>query len=247
MRVTAIIPALNEEASIETVLLEIPPEIVDEVIVVDGGSSDETANVAARLGAKVIVERARGYGRACAVGSEAAQGEVLVFLDADGADDPTEVKKLLDPIERGQADLVLGSRLRGEIQKGAMPPHQHFGNWLAGALIRLLYRQPITDLAPYRAVRAELLRNLNMADMTYGWPTEMIVKTIRGGYSIVEIPVSYRPRMAGRSKISGTLRGTILAAFHILGTTFRYALKPRTSMRVTKQPVDAESDSSTYS
>ena len=147
----------------------------------------------------------------------------MAFLDADGADDPAQLPDLLAPILAGQADLVLGSRLAGEIAPGAMPWQQRFGNRLAAWLIRRLYGLPLTDLSPFRAVgRASLLR-LEMEEMTYGWPTEMIVKAARAGWRVVEAPVRYRPRLGGRSKISGTLRGTVLAAYYILRTIFRYA------------------------
>ena len=171
----------------------------------------------------VVSELRRGYGRACAAGVEAAQGEILLFLDADGADDPSQIADLLSPVLEGRAEIVLGSRLAGEMERDAMPWHQRLGNLLAAWLIRRLYGLSLTDLSPFRAVRREPLLRLVMADMTYGWPTEMIAKAGRRGWRIVEVPVRYRARLGGRSKISGTLRGTILAAYHILWTIFRYA------------------------
>jgi glycosyltransferase involved in cell wall biosynthesis len=220
--VTAIVPALNEERSIGAVLQAIPRDIVIEVIVVDGGSADGTAGVAAAHGATVVRESRRGYGRACALGAAAARGEALVFLDADGAADPREIAGLLAPIARGEADLVLGSRLAGAMAAGAMPWHQRVGNRLAAFLLRSLYGLPVTDLGPFRAVRRAALATMTLHDATYGWPTEMIVKAVRAGWRITEVPVSCRPRTGGRSKISGTVRGTVLATIHILSTIARH-------------------------
>ena len=224
MKTVAIIPALNEAIGLAKVLSEIPAGWIDEVIVVDGGSTDGTPEVARRHGARLVVQPKRGYGLACATGAAAASdAEAIVFLDADGSDAPADLPALVEPVRAGRADLVLGSRLAGSIARGAMPPHQRFGNRLAGFLIRRLYGVPLTDLSPFRCVRADALRALDMREMTYGWPTEMIVKAIRHGYRVVEVPVRYRPRAGGRSKISGTVRGTLLAAYFILGTTLRYA------------------------
>jgi glycosyltransferase involved in cell wall biosynthesis len=218
-----VIPALNEEESIGQVLAQISLDAVDEIIVVDGGSTDRTVAVARGRGARTIQEPRRGYGRACAVGVAAARGDVVVFVDADGADDPSEIPDLLAPISTGEADMVLGSRLAGEIARGAMPWHQRVGNELAAWLIRRLYGLPLTDLGPFRAVSRNLLLELKMEEMTYGWPTEMIVKAARRGWRVVERPVRYRRRLGGRSKISGTLRGTALAAYYILWTILRHA------------------------
>jgi glycosyltransferase involved in cell wall biosynthesis len=224
--ISLVIPAFNEEESIGLVLEAIPPGSVDEVIVVDGGSGDRTAEIAKNHGAFVVNERLRGYGRACAAGVAAARGEIVVFLDADGADDPGQLPDIIAPVFTGQADLSLGSRLAGEVAPGAMPWHQRFGNRLVAWLIRRLYGLPVTDLSPFRAVRREMLSDLDMREMTYGWPTEMLVKAIKHGWRIVEVPVRYRPRMGGESKISGTVRGTALATYHILSIVFRYKLKP---------------------
>lgn len=224
---SVVIPALNEEVSIAVVLAAIPLDAVGEVIVVDGGSRDRTVEVAQAGGARVICEPRRGYGRACAAGVSAAQGDVIVFLDADGADDPIQIPDLLAPILAGRADMVLGSRLAGEMVSGAMlrhamPWHQRFGNWLSAWFIRRLYGLPITDLSPFRAVDREKLLALGMSEMTYGWPTEMIVKAARRGWRVFEVPVRYRPRLGGHSKISGTFKGTLLATYYILWTIFRY-------------------------
>lgn len=224
MSVTVVMPALNEVESIGRVLAEIPRQAVQEVIVVDGGSMDETAAIAQAAGARVIRQPCRGYGQACATGLSAAAGDIIVFMDADGADDPAHIPDLLTPILDHTADMVLGSRLRGASTIGTMPWQQRVGNQLAAWLINHLYGLKLSDLGTFRAVRREPLLTLGMQEMTYGWPTEMIVKAARRGWRITEIPVCHRARFGGRSKISGTLRGTALAAYFILGTIFRYAI-----------------------
>jgi glycosyltransferase involved in cell wall biosynthesis len=223
MNITLIIPALNEAACIGPLLAELPAGLAQQVLVVDNGSTDDTAGAARRAGAQVIGESRRGYGAACAAGVAAATGDVLVFMDGDGSFVPGELERLVAPIAQGAADLTLGSRLRGGMAPGAMPPHQHFGNWLVARLMYLLYGVPLTDLGPFRAVRRDLLAVLDMREHTYGWPVEMIVKAARHRARIVELPVSYRPRMAGRSKVGGTVQGTVLATYRILRTTLRYA------------------------
>ena len=222
MDTSVVIPAINEERSLEQVLAAMPYDVVTEIILVDGGSTDSTVSVAKRAGALVVHEPRRGYGLACATGVEQASGEVVVFMDADGADDPAQIHDIIAPLKEGKADMVLGSRLAGHIAPGAMPWHQRFGNWISAALIRGLYGLKITDLSPFRAVRRGKLLELDMQEMTYGWPTEMITKGARRGWRIVEIPVNYHPRLAGESKISGTLHGTLLATYSILWTIFRY-------------------------
>lgn len=226
MQVSVVIPALNEGESLGQVLSDIPSGCVSEVVVVDGGSTDNTVSVARAGGAHVVNENRRGYGRACATGSINANGDILVFLDADGADDPRQIPDLISPILNGRAEMVLGSRLRGNISPGAMPKHQRFGNWFSAKLIHLLYGLPLSDLSPFRAVVRKKLAELEMQDMTYGWPTEMIVKAVRSGWSIEEIPVNYHSRLGGESKISGTIRGTVLATIHILTTILRYWIVP---------------------
>lgn len=226
--IAVIIPALNEAGNIQRLVAEIRAIESVEVIVVDNGSSDNTAQEAAMAGARVISEPRRGYGYACAAGTAAAQGaEILAFIDGDGSFSPTELPLVLKPILEDQADLVLGSRVLGHIAPGAMPAHQRFGNWLASRLMNALYGLSITDLGPYRAIRRKLLKQLNMKEMTYGWPTEMIVKAARQGSKIVEVPVDYQSRRTGHSKVSGTVRGTLLAAWFILGVTLRYAWKKK--------------------
>jgi glycosyltransferase involved in cell wall biosynthesis len=228
LKVAVIIPARNEEIPLPGVIAEIPPEGSDLVIVVDNGSTDRTAKVARQAGAVVVREPRAGYGYACAAGVCAAadQGaEVLVFLDADGSFDPSQIVDLLAPIEGEGANLVLGSRPAGGMEPGAMPPHARFGNWLVAQLMRLLYGLRVTDLGPFRAVRTDLLSRLGMREMTYGWPTEMMVKAARVDAHIVEVPVCYRARRGGRSKVSGTVRGTILATYYILFVTLRHAFR----------------------
>lgn len=218
-----IIPTLNEAETITQVLSEVPTKWIEEVIVVDGGSTDSTATIAEGLGARIVYEARRGYGRACAKGSTAAIGEVIIFMDADGADDPQFIPHLLTPILNSEADMVLGSRLAGHIAEGAMLWHQRLGNRLSAGLINRLYAVHLTDLSPFRAVVRDKLLTLDLRDMTYGYPTEMIVKAIRQGWRMREVPVNYRMRAGGKSKISGTLRGTVGATYHILTTILRYA------------------------
>lgn len=225
-RVTVIIPALNESGNIRQLVHDVQATVPAEVIVVDNGSTDSTAQEARQAGAKVVSEPRRGYGYACAAGvAESQDADVLVFLDGDCSFAPSDLPSLLAPIDDGHSDLVLGSRALGHIESGAMPPHQRFGNWLVSRLMNALYGLSITDLGPYRAIRRQLLMELDMREMTYGWPTEMIVKAARRKARIAEVPVSYHSRRFGHSKVSGTLRGTILATWFILGVTLRYAWK----------------------
>lgn len=224
--IAVIIPALNEAGNIRQLVKEILITERVEVLVVDNGSIDDTAQEAKLGGAKVVCEPRRGYGYACAAGVAATQeADILVFIDGDGSFSPAELPAILKPLLKGEADLVLGSRVLGQIAPGSMPSHQRFGNWLASRLMNVIYRLTITDLGPYRSIRRDLLQQLNMKEMTFGWPTEMIVKAARQGNKIVEVPVSYHSRQSGRSKVSGTLRGSLLAAWFILGVTLRYAWK----------------------
>jgi glycosyltransferase involved in cell wall biosynthesis len=223
MRVSLIIPALNEAECLGPLLAEIPGQLVDQLIVVDNGSTDDTPQVARKAGAVVIHEPRRGYGFACAAGAAAAAGDMLVFMDGDGSFAPEELPELLAPLAGDEADLVLGSRLLDHLQPGMMPPHQRFGNRLFTGWLRWRYGLTITDLGPFRAIRRELLQALNMQEHTYGWPLEMIIKTARCRRPIIELPVTYRPRTAGQSKVSGTLRGSIYTAYRYLMVMLRYA------------------------
>jgi glycosyltransferase involved in cell wall biosynthesis len=221
-RVSVIIPTRNEAAAIGRVLADLPAEIVTEVLVVDGNSTDGTPEIAAKMGARVLAEPRRGYGQACLTGlANVTVPDIVVFLDGDYSDRPAELPLLLAPIIEGRADITLGSRLAGPRIQGALPWHQVFGNRLAASLIRVLYGPRLTDLGPFRAARAEVLHSLDLAETTYGWAVEMILKGSLAGYRIVEVPVSYYPRI-GKSKISGTVKGTIGAAWFILSRIVLY-------------------------
>ncbi len=221
-----IIPALNEGAHISSLVRETLEQPIRLVVVVDNGSTDSTAANAASAGALVVEERRQGYGYACAAGAAAARAqgaEILVFMDGDYSSLPGEIQRLVTPLTRGDAELVLGSRTRGQIAAGAMPAHQRFGNWLSASLMRWLYAVEVTDLGPFRAIRSALLESLAMEEMTFGWPTEMMVKAAKQQARILEVPVSWHNRRSGRSKVGGTLRGSVLAGYHILRVTIRHA------------------------
>ncbi len=225
MKVVAIVPALNEQGSIGRVVAAIPRDLVGEVIVVNNGSTDQTVAVASAAGARVVTESERGYGAACNAGLDAASdADILVYLDGDASDQPEELASVLGPVVRGEADLVIGSRLLGRRESGAMPPHAVFGNWLTARLVRLLYGVRISDFGSFRAIRRADLVTLGMRERTYGWPVEMIVKAAKRGYRIREVPVTHRKRI-GKSKVAGTLMGSLKAAYVILFTTFRYAFR----------------------
>ena len=222
--VALIIPALNEELSIGTVINTLPKDRFSQIIVVDNGSEDDTARIAKENGAKVVSEPRQGYGQACLRGMEELKDEdIVLFMDADASDNPDEIPDLLAPIESGQSDFVIGSRSLGKIESGAMTPPQRFGNWLATFLIRVLWGYRYSDLGPFRAIRQDSLRALDMRDTNYGWTVEMQIKAIQKQLSIKEIPVSYRKRI-GVSKISGTVKGVIGAGSKIIGTILFYRL-----------------------
>lgn len=222
MKISVIIPALNEEASIGSVIGHIPGHLVNEVIVVDNGSVDRTKEVAAAHGARVVQEARRGYGYACLKGiQEARDPEIVVFLDGDFSDYPEEIESLIEPIRQNRADLVIGSRTLGNRQPGALPPHAMLGNRLASFLIYLFYGFRYTDLGPFRAIRFSSLQELGMADRNFGWTVEMQMKALQKGLRVMEIPVSYRKRI-GTSKISGTMSGSIKAGAKIIWTIFKY-------------------------
>lgn len=228
LRVAVVIPALDEERALPLVLADIPGALVERVVVVDNGSADRTAAVAREGGAEVVTEPRRGYGRACLAGIAHLAGrpdgppDVVAFLDADHSDHPDELGRLLLPIERGEAELVIGSRVLGRRERGALPPQALLGNALACALMRGLYGVRHTDLGPFRAVTWAALRRIGMADTGYGWTVEMQVKAARLRVATAEAPVSYRRRV-GVSKVSGTVRGVVGAGTKILWTIFRHA------------------------
>ena len=227
MRVSVIIPTHNEVSAIGRVLGDLPADLVTEIIVVDSNSTDGTPEIAAKMGARVLQESRRGYGRACLTGlASTSAPDIVVFLDGDYSDRPAELRLLLAPIVDGRADITLGSRLGKQRIAGALPWHAAFGNWLAASLIRLLYGVKITDLGPFRAARADVLRELALEEATYGWAVEMILKGALQGFRIVEVPVSYYPRI-GESKISGTVKGTIGAAWFILSRIVSYYFRRR--------------------
>ena len=230
MRISVVIPTYNEAQSIARVLSYIP-ETVEEVLVVDSDSSDGTAAIAREKGAKVLREPRRGYGRACLTGLAAVNApDVVVFLDGDYSDRPAEMTILLDPLRAGSADMVIGSRLTGPRTPGALPWHAALGNRLAAGLIAHFSGVHLTDLGPFRAARYDALIALGLQESTYGWPVEMIVKGARRGLRIVEVPVSYHARL-GSSKISGTFRGSVGAAWGILSAIVKYQFFDGTSAR----------------
>ncbi|MCL4523915.1 MAG: glycosyltransferase family 2 protein [Acidobacteria bacterium] len=228
-RFALIIPALNEEAVIGLTLDSLRGVPLDQLIVVDNGSTDQTAEVARAHGAQVVSEPRRGYGSACLAGMAALGPEITVvaFMDGDGSDDPADLQRLLTPIVSGEADMVLGSRVMGTRETGALTPQQRFGNALATSLLRIFHGARYSDLGPFRAIRRDALERLQMRDRNYGWTIEMQIKAARHKLRVQEIPVSYRRRRAGKSKISGTLRGTFSAGWKIIWTIFRYSLQAK--------------------
>lgn len=227
--VAVIIPALNEEQSIGATLEELAQvsasagQALAQVIVVDNGSTDHTAEVARTHGAHLVVETRRGYGHACLAGVAALDSSttIVVFMDADGSDDPADLPRLLEPIADGAADLVLGSRLLGEQEPGALTPQQEFGNRLATRLLRALFGARYTDLGPFRAIRREALERLGMHDTNFGWTVEMQIRATQQRLRVQEVPVRYRRRRAGKSKVSGTFRGSLFAGAKIIWTILR--------------------------
>jgi len=222
MRISVIIPAFNEAHSIGQVLKDIPRDLVHETIVVDNGCTDDTPAIARQHGARVVQESFKGYGAACLAGMAALDHpDVVVFLDGDYSDHPNELTEVIRPIQEKKADMVIGSRVLGNSEPGALLAQARFGNWLATRMIKRMYGVSFTDLGPFRAIRAESLKQLNMQDKTFGWTVEMQVKGARKGLHCVEVPVSYRKRI-GVSKITGTLSGTIKAGIKIISTILRY-------------------------
>ncbi|HEV2386810.1 MAG TPA: glycosyltransferase family 2 protein [Candidatus Acidoferrales bacterium] len=233
MRFAVILPARNEEEAIGPTLAELRPCHPAQIIVADNGSSDSTAARAAAEGATVVSEPRPGYGRAClaAMAALATDIEIVVFMDADGSDDPAALPSLLEPILGARADMVVGSRLPAAGTGQRLPAHQRWGNGLAAWLVERFYGIRFTDLGPFRAIRREALDRLAMADPNYGWTIEMQIKAALAGLRVREAPVPHRPRRAGRSKVSGTVRGSALAGAKILWTIFRYRFAPPRSLR----------------
>lgn len=223
--VDVIIPALNEEKSISLVISDLPKEFIRNVIVVDNGSTDETAQVASDAGAVVLKQAMKGYGYACLTGidyckMQDSKPDVILFIDGDYSDFPQEANLILDPIFNNTHDFVVGSRALGKNEKGSMTIPQRFGNWLSSKLILLIYKVKFTDLGPFRAIRFEELVKMDMQDKTYGWTVEMQIKAAKMKLRCIEVPVTYRKRI-GKSKVSGTVKGSFLAGHKILWTIFK--------------------------
>ena len=226
--VTVIIPTLNEEEPIAGVVRAVAAqEIAHEIIVVDNGSNDDTARRACDAGARIVAEPQRGYGRACMAGvrSLSAQSDVVVFLDGDGSDCPEFLSELVDPVMAGSHDFVIGSRTRGKREPGSMNFQQIFSGRIAGLITQFLYGVRYTDMCPFRAIRRDALEQLSMKEKTYGWNLEMQMRAARAGLRILEVPVNHRCRTGGRSKVSGTLRGTFVAGARIIATLLRIAFE----------------------
>ena len=223
-RIAVIIPALNEEKAIGQVISEIP-SWVDQIIVADNGSIDTTAEMARLAGAQVVREPERGYGAACLAAIRVLEDvDIVVFVDGDLSDYPEDMAQLVDPITSTGMDLVIASRAIGKREAGSLTPQQLFGNWLATFLIRIVWRARFTDLGPFRAIKHDALKQLNMRDRNYGWTVEMQVRAIEEGLTYLEVPARYRRRI-GQSKVSGTVRGTVMAGYKILSLIGRHALR----------------------
>ena len=222
MKISVVIPTLNEEQAIGEVVRAVPQDWIHEIIVVDNGSTDDTAKQASLAGAKVIFESRPGYGAACLAGAKAAtDAKVIVFLDGDRSDDPGQMEAVVGPLLDNRADLVIGSRIKGILEKGAMPLHGRLGNRLIVFFLRRLYGVDITDIGSFRAITSQTLFGLKMEQMTYGWPVEMVVKAARMGLRIKSVPINYRRRI-GKSKVTGTLRGTILSTYYMFVVPLKY-------------------------
>ncbi|MFN2529788.1 MAG: glycosyltransferase family 2 protein [Pyrinomonadaceae bacterium] len=225
--ISVIIAALNEEEAIANVINSVPKNVADEIIVVDNGSKDRTAEIAAAAGARVVKEPIPGYGRAFRAGlhSVSPECELVVFLDGDGSDCPEMMDRLVTPIMEGKADFVIGSRTRGRRETGSMNFHQILAGYMIGLILRILYSVRSTDMGPFRAIRRNTLNTLGLREETYGWPLEMQMRAARAHVRTMEVPVDYRRRAGGHSKIAGTVRGSVLAASRILITLARIAIQ----------------------
>jgi glycosyltransferase involved in cell wall biosynthesis len=227
-RIALVIPTLNEEEAIGGVLAAVPRDVIDEIIVADSSSTDRTVEVAKSAGARVVILRERGYGRACRAGAEAAlDSDIIVFLDGDGSDCPELIPRLVAPIVEGQYDFTIGSRARGTREPGSMAAHQLLAGRIIGAAVRLLYGVGYSDMCPFRAIRRDALMQLGMREDTYGWNLEMQMRAARAGLKILELPVAHRRRAGGASKVSGSLRGTLKASGRILAAFARVATESR--------------------
>ncbi len=232
--VAVVIPTFNEAESIGAVVTALPRDIVDRVIVADGGSTDGTAEIARRAGAEVLAA-GNGYGRACLSGAQAAgNSDIVVFMDGDGADDPAAIGAMVAAISSGACDFVIGSRVRGQREPGSMAGHQILAGLVAGALIGLLYGLRYTDMCAYRAIRRETLLSLGMRELTYGWNLEMQMRAARSGLRVLELPVNYRCRTGGASKVAGNLCGSLAASWRILAAFTRVALEGAPDLRRTR-------------
>ena len=227
LRCVAVIPTLNEAETIATVIAELPRDIIGETIVADSGSRDGTADIARAAGARVVSLAQRGYGRACAAGAAAADCDVILFLDGDGADRADLAGLLVAPIQAGTHDFVIGSRVRGEREPGSMNWHQVLAGRLAGWIMSRLYGVRYTDMCAFRAIRRDALERLPMRETTYGWNIEMQMLAARAGLRILELPVPYRCRAGGASKVAGTLSGSLRAGWRIARTVVRVATAAR--------------------
>ena len=224
-KISVVIPTYNEAPAIAEVIAAVPQNKIEEIIVVDNGSTDGTAEKAAAAGARVIHEPRKGYGSACWAGANSVRNsDIIVFLDGDRSDDPAQLERIAAPVVQGQADLVIGSRIGGKLERGSMLLHAKLGNRIIVFLLRLLYGIRITDIGSFRAIRTRVLADLHMEQMTYGWPVEMVVKAARKGLRIQSVPIRYRKRI-GISKVTGSLRGSVLAAYFMFFVPLKYLFK----------------------